>query len=216
MTKRIYIVDDHPVVRRGLSQIFEREPGFYVCGEAESVAQALLAIPDLAPDLVVSDLSLEGRSGLELTTQLKRQHPSLPVLIVSMHDEELYAARALAAGANGYVMKRSSDRDIIWAAQEVLAGRIYLSEYMRHQLEANQHQNGIAVASPIDLLADRELEVFLLMGQGFAPRHIAEKLSLSPSTVEVYRERLKEKLGLESSPVLLRYAVRWCKDHDVS
>jgi DNA-binding NarL/FixJ family response regulator len=113
-------------------------------------------------------------------------------------------------------MKRSSDRDIIWAAQEVLAGRIYLSEYMRHQLEANQHQNGIAVASPIDLLADRELEVFLLMGQGFAPRHIAEKLSLSPSTVEVYRERLKEKLGLESSPVLLRYAVRWCKDHDVS
>ena len=216
MTQRIFTVDDHPVVRRGLCQLFENEPDFHVCGEAGSVAQALLALPGLAPDLVVSDLTLEGRGGLELARQLAVHHPGLPVLIVSMHDELLYAQRALAAGARGYVMKRRSDDEVIRAAREVLAGRTYVSEAVRQQMQVDGRPGRPAPATPIEALTDRELEVFLLIGQGFAPRHIAERLSLSASTVEVYRERLKQKLSLESSPLLLRYAVRWCKDHDLS
>ena len=215
MTTRVYIVDDHPIVRRGLCQIFEREPDFCICGEADSVAQALLALPDLAPDLIVSDLSLEGRSGLELTRQIATYHPNLPVLIVSMHDEQLYAQRALAAGARGYIMKRCTDNELIQAAREVLAGRIYVSEGIRQQMETSCPLNG---SSPNTLaaLADRELEVFRLIGQGFAPRHIAEQLNLSVSTIEVYRERIKQKLDLKSSPLLVRYAVRWYKDHDLA
>jgi DNA-binding NarL/FixJ family response regulator len=187
-----------------------------VVDRADSVAQALLAIHDLAPDMVVSDLALEGRGGLELTRQLATHYPDVPVLIVSVHDEDLYAQRALAAGARGYVMKRRSADEVIRAAREVLAGRIYVSEAVRQQMRETGQPDGPLAASPIEALSDRELEVFLLIGRGYAPRHIAEQLSLSVSTVEVYRERLKEKLGLASSPLLLRYAVRWCKDHDLS
>ncbi len=213
--KRILIVDDHPIVRRGLHQLFDREANFCVCGEAESVAQALLAVPELEPDLVVTDLTLGGRGGLELTQQLATQYPDLPVLIVSMHDELLYAQRALAAGARGYVMKRSADGALIQAARQVLSGEIYVSDAVREQMHAEPDSDDLSDLSRLDVLTDRELEVFMLIGQGFAPRHIAERLSLSVSTVEVYRERIKEKLNLNSSPLLLRYAVRWCKDHDM-
>lgn len=215
MLKRIYLVDDHSVVRRGLRQLFEHEADFCVCGEASSVTQALSEISELAPDLVLSDLTLEGRSGLELVQLLAAHHPHIPVLIVSMHDEQLYAQRTLAAGARGYVMKRHADGEVIQAAREVLAGRIYASETVWERIHVGLHPNGVP-PTPIDVLSDRELEVFLLIGQGFAPRHIAERLSLSTSTIEVHREHIKQKLGLESSPLLLRYAVRWCKDHDLA
>lgn len=213
MATRIYIVDDHPIVRRGLRQLFEREPDFTVCGEAETVAQALLDVPRLSPDLVVSDLSLEGQGGLDLARHLAAHHPDLPVLIVSMHDEELYARRAIDAGARGYIMKRSTEDEVVQAARHVLTGRIYVSESIREEMLAAAPAGDGPSVSPLDVLSDRELEIFFLIGQGFAPRHIAEQLSLSVSTVEVYRERIKEKLNLKSSPLLLRYAIRWCKDH---
>jgi DNA-binding NarL/FixJ family response regulator len=213
-TRTVFIVDDHAVVRRGLRQLFEREPDFQVCGEAEDVAQALTSIPNVVPDLVVSDLTLKGRNGLELTKQLQSLHPELPVLIISMHDEQLYADRALAAGARGYVMKCRSDNNIVEAARAVLDGRVYVNEgiWEHHRVDQPLDPLG-ATTSPMEDLTDRELEVFMLIGQGYAPRHIADKLSLSVSTIEVYRGRLKEKLGQNSSAELLRYAIRWCKDH---
>lgn len=209
MFHRIFLVDDHPVVRHGLRLLFEQEPDLRVCGEAAEVPAALEAIAHLAPDLVVTDLMLDGGSGLDLVRALRKSR--VAVLIFSMHDEALYAERALCAGAHGYVMKCCSEGEVVRAAREVLAGRIYVSDGLRHT-----RPNFGAWPSrpaPPDTLTDRELEVFLLIGQGYAPRHIAEKLNLSPSTVEVYRERLKEKLDLESSPLLIRYAVSWCRDH---
>ena len=211
---RVYIVDDHPVVQRGLGDLFDREEDFVVCGISSGVTEAMDAIPKVKPDLVISDLSLGDHRGLDLVSQLVSHDPSIPVLIVSMHDEELYANRALAAGARGYVMKEESEVGILEAAREVAAGGIYLSEKMRSQIRSEETSNTSHVF-PLDVLTDRELEVYRLIGQGFAPRHIAEKLNLSVSTIEAYRERIKSKLGLASSPQLLRHAVRWCKDHDV-
>lgn len=205
--RRVVLVDDHAVVRRGMRQLFEAEADFEVGGEAGDVNEAFRLVESCAPDLVVSDLTLEGRDGLELTKQLHTHYPELPVLIVSMHDELLYARRALAAGARGYVMKRQAEGEIVHAAREVLAGNLCVSEAVRQQMKA------ATAEAPLEALTDREVEVFMLIGEGYAPRHVAERLSLSVSTVEVYRERLKEKLGLESAAVLVRYAVRWCRDH---
>lgn len=202
---RTVLVDDHTVVRRGLRQLFEREPDFEVVGEAATEAEAFDLIEALGPDLLVTDLTLEGRGGLDLIGRVHRYHPEVRVLVLSMHDEALYARRAFAAGARGYVMKRYADDEILRAARIVRGGEVYLSAHAPLPGEPN---------GPLAGLTDREFEVFLLIGEGYAPRHIAEKLSLSVSTVEVYRERLKEKLGLESSPLLLCYAVRWCKDQD--
>ena len=207
-THRVVLVDDHAVLRWGLRQLFEAEPDFAVCAEAATADEGFRAAERLAPDLLVTDLTLEGRGGLELTGQLQRYHPDLPVLVVSMHDSALFASRALAAGARGYVMKGRADRDVIPAARAALAGRTFVEG------AAGPAPTDAASASggdPVAALSDRELEVFLLIGQGFAPRHIAQALCLSVSTIEAYRERIKEKLGLSSSPTLLRFAIRWCK-----
>ncbi len=198
---RTLLVDDHTVVRRGLRYLFEREPDFEVVGEAATEAEAFDLIEALGPDLLVTDLTLEGRGGLDLIERVHRYHPEVRVLVLSMHDEELYAQRAFAAGAHGYVMKRYADDEILRTARIVRDGDVHLSASAPG-----------GTSTPLASLTDRELEVFLLIGQGYAPRHIAEKLNLSVSTVEVYRERLKEKLDIESSPLLLRYAVQWCKD----
>jgi DNA-binding NarL/FixJ family response regulator len=213
---RVYIVDDHSIARRGLRQLFDREVDFTVCGEAATASDAFESIMDLQPDLVISDLKLEGQDGLDLTKQLDAHAPEVPILILSMHDERLYAERALAAGARGYAMKRSDDAELLRAARLVVSGRIYLTESLREKFR----EQGDPLApsrdpSLTDRLTDRELEVFLLLGQGFAPRHIADKLNLSVSTIEVYRGRLKDKLHLDSSSMLTRYAVRWCRDHDL-
>lgn len=202
---RVVLVDDHAVLRWGLRQLFEAEPDFAVCAEAGTLDDGFQAVERLTPDLLVTDLSLEGRGGLELTAQVHRYHPDLAVVVVSMHDETLFAQRALAAGARGYVMKSLADRDVIPAARAALAGKTFIDGAVGTPVSG-------AGDDPVAMLSDRELEVFLLIGQGFAPRYIAEALCLSVSTVEAYRERMKEKLGVESSPMLLRYAVRWCKD----
>jgi DNA-binding NarL/FixJ family response regulator len=212
---RVLLVDDHAIVRRGLSQLFEREPDFTVCGEAATETEAFDLIESLDPHLLVTDLTLEGRSGLDLIKRVHAYHEALPVLVVSMHDETLYAHRALAAGAQGYVMKRRADIEVLKAARMVRDGLIYSNGNVGGPASSPDAPPG-GERDPVAVLTDREFEVFLLIGEGFTPRHIAEKLSLSVSTVEVYRERIKAKLALESSPLLLRYAVRWCKDRKLS
>jgi DNA-binding NarL/FixJ family response regulator len=206
-TTRVLLVDDHAIVRRGLRHLFEREPDFTVCGEAATETEAFDLVETLDPDLLITDLTLKHRSGLDLIKRVHTYHEDLPVLVVSMHDERLYAHRAFAAGAQGYVMKRSADAEIIKAARAVRDGMTYC----KGSISCSADLPG-GEAPPVTLLSDRELEVFLLIGEGFTPQHIAEKLSLSVSTVEVYRQRIKEKLDIESSPMLLRYAVRWCRD----
>lgn len=214
---RLVVVDDHALVRRGLRQLFGREPDFQVDGEAATETEAFDLVEALVPDLLVTDLTLEGRSGLDLVGRVHRYHPEVRALVVSMHDETLYAHRALAAGARGYIMKRHTDEEVLRAARTVRDGGVYVGDALR----AHRPPEGVAPvdgapSSPLAALTDREFEVFLLIGQGYTPRHIAERLSLSVSTVEVYRERMKEKLGLASSPLLLRYAVRWCKDQSMA
>ena len=202
---RVVLVDDHAVLRWGLRRLFEAEPDFTVCAEASTVDEGFQAVEQLGPDLLVTDLTLGARSGLELTGQIQRYHPGLPVVVVSMHDEALFGPRARAAGARGYVTKRRAEHDVIPAARAALAGRTFAEGAVGPPVP-------VEAADPVSALSDREFEVFLLLGQGFAPRHIAGELCLSVSTVEAYRERMKEKLGVASSPLLLRYAVRWCKD----
>ena len=210
---RVVLVDDHAVLRWGLRQLFEAEPDFAVCAEAATVDEGFRAVERAGPDLLVTDLTFEGRGGLELAGRVRRYYPALPILVVSMHDEALFAHRALAAGAHGYVVKQRAERDAIPAARAALAGRTFVHSAVRAAPACTlEGAGGGQGDDPVAALSDRELEVFLLIGQGYAPRYIAEALCLSVSTVEAYRERMKEKLGLESSPVLLRFAVRWCKD----
>ena len=207
--RRVVLVDDHAVLRWGLRRLFEAEPDFAVCAEAATVDEGFRAVERLAPDLLVTDLTLGGRGGLELTGQVHRYHPGLPVVVVSMHDQALFARRALAAGASAYVMKHRAERDVIPAARAALDGRPFADGAAGPPPAASGDGDS---GDPVEALSDRELDVFLLIGQGYAPRHIAESLCLSVSTVEAYRERMKEKLGLDSSPTLVRFAVRWCKD----
>lgn len=205
--QKIFIVDDHPVVRRGLRQLINEAEGLTICGEAESAAETLSKIENCSPDLVLVDLTLEGTGGLELTKQLHAQHPDLPVLILSMHSEALYADRVLQAGASGYVVKRRSNEEIVKAIRRVLGGEVYFSSKNGKEIPA-------APKLPTDVLTDREFEVLLLIGQGYAPRHIAEKLSVSVKTVETHRQNIKQKLDIESAAHLTRYAVEYCKEHE--
>lgn len=205
--QKIFIVDDHPVVRRGLRQLINEAEDLTVCGEAESAAETLSKVEASSPDLVLVDLTLKGTSGLELTKQLRAQHPDVHVLILSMHSEELYANRVLQAGASGYVVKRKSNEEIVEAIRRVLDGEIYFSSKNGEDAPAKPQL-------PTDVLTDREFEVLLLIGQGYAPRHIAEKLSVSVKTVETHRQNIKQKLDLESAAHLTRYAVEYCKEHE--
>lgn len=205
--QKIFIVDDHPVVRRGLRQLINEAEDLAVCGEAESAAETLSKVEASSPDLVLVDLTLKGTSGLELTKQLRAQHPDVHVLILSMHSEELYANRVLQAGASGYVVKRKSNEEIVEAIRRVLDGEIYFSSKNGEDAPAKPQL-------PTDVLTDREFEVLLLIGQGYAPRHIAEKLSVSVKTVETHRQNIKQKLDLESAAHLTRYAVEYCKEHE--
>lgn len=212
--RQILIVDDHSVVRRGLRQLVNEESDLAAPWEAETAGEALHLVSQHAPDLVLVDVTLEGASGIELVKQLQAHHPELPVLVISMHDEKLYAERALAAGARGYVMKRTPDEEMLDAIRQVLSGRVHVSEEVRSRLFPLEA--GFApteVSSPVERLSDRELEVFLLLGQGYAPRHIADELCVSVKTVESHRQHLKKKLNLESSAELTRYAIEWHKEN---
>jgi DNA-binding NarL/FixJ family response regulator len=207
---RVLVVDDHPIVRQGLTQLINREGDLRVCGEADCTAGALQAIEALRPDVVVADLSLQGPDGLELLKNLRGKDRAVPVVILSMHDESLYAERALRAGARAYLMKQEATETVLIAIRRVLAGEIYLSDRMASRLLrqfVRSHTSGSA--SPVDLLSDRELEVFGLIGRGRGTRQIAEELHLSIKTVESYRAHIKDKLEIGTASELVRHAVQW-------
>lgn len=206
--RRVLLVDDHPIVRQGLSRIIANEPGLTVCGEAETVREARQAVRDLEPDVVVVDLSLKEGDGIELVRELRAHHPALPLLVLSMHDESVYAGRLLAAGANGYIMKHAASEQFIGALRQVLEGGTYLSETARAS-RAGQGGRGGSPRSPVDALSNRELQVLQMVGRGLSSRQVAEALHLSVKTVEAHRQRIKGKLGLRTGAQLVQFAANW-------
>jgi DNA-binding NarL/FixJ family response regulator len=209
-SKRVLIVDDHPIVRHGMGQLLGDEPDLVVCGEAANAGEAIRAVEALRPDMAIIDIQLDGMDGLNLLKDLKARWPGLHVLIVSVHDETLYAERALRAGALGYLNKQTATEYLVEACRRVLAGEIYLSEQMSSRLLHSVVGGKTDLEeSPIDRLSDRELEVFRLLGEGLGTRQIADKLALSMKTIETYRENIKDKLSLADSNQLVRHAVQW-------
>lgn len=206
---RVLIVDDHPITRQGLGQIIRDESEFELCGEAEGSTEALRMINDAQPDLMIIDLSLKDGSGIELIKQIKSSHEKIAILVSSMHDESLFAERALRAGALGYLNKQEAVDDIVEAMRQVLKGKIYLSTRMAERLLNGLTNRGHENASPMESLSDRELEVFELIGQGMSTSEIAKRLHLSVKTIETHRENIKKKLGLENHLDLTRHAMQW-------
>jgi len=208
--KRILVVDDHPLMREGVAQWIRRAPELEVCGEAESAGQALSLAEKLKPDLVLTDISLAGRNGLELIKDLGAVQPDLPVLVLSMHEESLYAGRALRAGARGYIMKRAGGDRVLEAIREVLQGRIAVSaEMATHLLEEYSGRRAHSRRVPLPNLTDREFEVFQLVGEAKNNREIGELLHLSAKTVETHRMNLARKLKLKNAAELLRFALQY-------
>jgi len=202
-------VDDHPLFREGLVSLVKREPTWTVCGEADSAAQALTDIQRLKPDLVLADVGLQGRSGLELLKDLRVIEADLAVLVISMHDETLYAERALRAGARGYIMKQETPEQLLEAVRLVLSGQIYLSSQMSVRILSAFSGRDAKGGSPIAQLTDRELEILQLIGHGQDSHAIARQLNVSPKTVDAHRGNIKQKLQLRSATELISYAARW-------
>ncbi len=214
---RILVVDDHPIVRQGLAQLFSREADLAVCGEAGNAHEAMAAIAELKPDITIVDITLEGTSGIELIKNIKARQEYFPILVLSMHDESLYAERALRAGARGYVMKKEVTEKLIQAIRQVLKGKIYISEKMMAKMLDNMVDGGPdVVSSPIERFTDRELEVFQLIGRGLGTRQIAKKLHVSIKTVEAYRAHIKTKLNLKSGTELVQRAIHWALREDAT
>ena len=208
--KKVLIVDDHPMMRQGLAQLIDNEPDLKVIAEADTGGQGLDIVVKEKLDLAVLDISLPDRNGLELIKDIRSVKPELPILIVSMHDEALYAERVLRAGARGYIMKQEGGKKLLQAIRQVLTGQIYVSEKMSARiLETFSGRKTEQSASPVARLSDREFEVFQLIGQGKGTKEIAQHLNLSVKTVEVHRAKIKEKLSLLTATDLVRYAVRW-------
>lgn len=208
--KRIFLVDDHPMMRAGMAQLISGEVGLIVCGQAGSENEALSLIPKCMPDLVITDLTLPGKGGLELIKDLRVLHPQLPILVISMHDEMLHAERALRAGARGYLMKEAGGEKMLVAIRQVLSGQIYVSERMSARIiEMFSGNQGGTQRSGVESLSDREFEVFQLIGQGKSTREVAQMLNLSTKTVDVHRGHIKDKLQLKDATALVRHAVRW-------
>ena len=210
---RILIIDDHPLFREGLQQLIDRTTELVVCGEAEDAAEAHKAIAVLKPDLVLVDISLGVGSGIDLIKAIKSQHEDLPILVISMHDESLYAERALRAGAVGYVMKHERGKRVLAAISRVLGGDIYLSEKMSSSMLSKlMRGKDDRPVSPVQTLSDRELEVFGLLGQGKGTRLIAEELNLTIATINSFRARIKDKLQLKSSTEVMLHAIQWVRE----
>lgn len=208
--KTVFVVDDHPIVRQGLTLLINQEADLAVCGEAEEMHSALPAIQSAHPDILIVDISLNGPDGLELLKNIRITSPRLPVLILSMHDESIYAERALRAGANGYIMKQEATEKVLVALRRILSGEIYVSDriansMLRHYVRGANPSEHSSIAD----LTDRELEVFRLIGEGHGTRQIAEALHLSVKTVESYQAHIKEKLSLRSARELVQHAVQW-------
>ncbi len=207
---RVLVVDDHPIVRQGLALLIDQEPDLVVCGEAEEAHSALAAIAGTRPDVLLLDISLPGPDGIELLKTIRSSDPALPVLVLSMHDESVYAERALRAGANGYIMKQEATENVLVALRRILRGEMYVSERvtstMLRQIATGPGKPGRA---PMARLSDRELEVFRLIGEGHGTRQIADELHLSVKTVESYQAHIKEKLALHTSRDLVQRAIEW-------
>ncbi|MDX1439517.1 MAG: response regulator transcription factor [Rubricoccaceae bacterium] len=210
MKTRIFLVDDHPLMRKGLAMTIDAEPDLDVVGQSADAEEALAAFGDLDPDMAVVDISLPGMNGLELIKHLLSRKPDLLALVVSRHDESLYAERAVRAGAKGYVSKLQADEEIIQAIRQVLRGGIYLSDAIKDKMLFGTATGGKSpMETPLEVLSDRELEVFEMTGRGLPTREIAERMHLSVKTVESYRARIKSKLNLETGTELMQHAVRW-------
>jgi DNA-binding NarL/FixJ family response regulator len=206
---RIVLVDDHPIVRLGIRQMLAAEHDFEVCGEAASAAAAKQVLAEAAPDLAIVDLSLGEGTGLDLLRWLRESLPTLPVLVLSMHDEALFAERVLRAGARGYIMKREAITGLVGAVRQVLAGRICVSDAMAQAVLQQVGHPGTGYGDPLVTLTDRELEVFELIGRGLGSAAIAEQLSVSTKTIETYRSNIKTKLNLKDATDLIRFAAAW-------
>jgi len=207
---KILVVDDHPIVRERLAELINQEADLNVCAEAEDSHAALAALQTATPDLAIVDITLKDTYGIELIKQIKERYPKLPILVLSMHDESLYGERALRAGAKGYLTKQEATKKVVPAIRKILAGDIFVSEKMAatilHKVANGASSDG---DSPIDVLSNREMEVFQLLGEGLGVRKIAENLFVSVKTVEAHREHIKQKLDLKSSAELLRFAFQY-------
>jgi len=211
--KKVFVVDDHPIVRQGLALLINRELDLTVCGEAEDAHAAVHSVTTAKPDILIVDISLNGPDGLDLLKDVRMRYPDLPVLILSMHDESIYAERALRAGAQGYIMKQEATEKVLVALRRILSGEIYVSERIANRMLQRYigSPSGGRPSSIADL-TDRELEVFRLIGEGHATRQIAEELHISVKTVESYQAHIKEKLSLRSARELVQHAIQWSID----
>jgi DNA-binding NarL/FixJ family response regulator len=208
--RTVLVVDDHPLMRQGLALLINQQQDMRVCGEAEEGQAALQAVAQLRPDIMILDISLNGPDGIEILKTIRTTDPDLPVLVLSMHDEAIYAERALRARANGYIMKQEATEKVLVAVRRILSGEIYLSERMSNKM-LQQYIGGSphVIQSRIATLSDRELEVFRRIGEGRATREIAEELHLSVKTVETYQAHIKDKLALRSGRELIQHAIQW-------
>ena len=211
--QKVFVLDDHPIVRQGLALLINQEPDLVVSGQAEEAHSALKGIAACRPDIVIVDISLSGPDGLEVIKTIRTTDASLPVLVLSMHEETVYAERALRAGANGYIMKQEATEKVLVALRRILNHEIYVSERIANKL-LRQYVNGTVTTkqSPISELTDRELEVFRLIGEGHGTRQIAAELHVSVKTVESYQAHIKEKLSLRSARELMQHAIQWAID----
>jgi DNA-binding NarL/FixJ family response regulator len=208
--RNVFLVDDHPIVRQGLTLLINQELDLTVCGQAEDMHSALVAIRDARPDVMIVDISLNGPDGLELLKNVRMRYADMPVLIMSMHDESIYAERALRAGANGYIMKQEATDKVLVALRRILGGEIYVGDRIgNHMLQHYVRGSSLSHQSAMAELTDRELEVFRLIGEGHGTRQIAEELHLSVKTVESYQAHIKEKLSLRSARELVQHAIQW-------
>jgi DNA-binding NarL/FixJ family response regulator len=208
--RRILIVDDHPIVRQGLRRLMENEDDLTVCGEAETARDARIAIKELNPDAVIVDISLKQGDGIELVRDVRAHHAMLPLLVLSMHDEAIYAERMLSAGASGYIMKQAASEQFLVSLRRVMDGGIYVSEAVGSNMIQKFASGGSYVsANPIDRLSNRELQILHMIGKGMSTRETAKSLNLSIKTIESHRQRIKRKLNLHTGAQLVQYAVNW-------
>ena len=215
--KKILLVEDHPIFRLGLAELINQEDRLIAFGQSKDVEPAIEEIENEKPDLIIADITLKNSDGIDLVRYVKKHHKDIPVLVLSMHDEYLYAQRALHAGAKGYIMKQEAMESVVTAIEQVLAGKIYLNENVKEHILSNISNPGEATRkSPVDRLTDRELQVFKLIGKGYSSRDIAERLFLSIKTIGTYRERIKNKLNLKHANELVRCAVHFEKTGQIS
>jgi DNA-binding NarL/FixJ family response regulator len=213
--KKVVIVDDHPLFRERLAQLINHEPDMEVTGEADTAKDAIQLIRNTSPDLAIVDITLKESSGLELVKSIKALSIGVPVLVLSMHDESLYAERALRAGATGYITKQQAADEVLSAIRRVLAGEVYLSEKMTSGFLKSLTSAGVrSVSRAVDRLTDRELEVLDLIGRGQTTRQVADKLQLGVATVDTYRARIKEKMNFRNAAELLHFAIRWVRERE--